>query len=43
MTILGKTIAKGESTLLLGLAIMWLGLVIVAALDYVVFRKYLPR
>lgn len=43
MTILGKTIAKGESTLLLGLAIMWLGLVVVAALDYVVFRKYLPR
>ncbi len=41
MTILGKTIAKGENTLLLGLAIMWLGLLIVAALDCVVFRKYL--
>ena len=43
LTILGKNIAKGESTLLVGLGIMWFGLFIVAAVDYVVLKRYLPR
>ena len=43
LTILGKNIAKGESTLLVGLAIMWLGLIIVTSLDYVVLKRYVPR
>ena len=42
-TIMGKNIAKGEGTLAVGLAIMWCGLIAVACLDYVVFKKYLPR
>jgi len=43
LTILGKNIAKGESTLLVGLAIMWLGLIIVTSVDYVVLKRYVPR
>lgn len=42
-TIVGKNIAKGEGTLVVGLAIMWCGLIAVTCLDYVVFKKYLPR
>ncbi len=43
MTILGKNIARGEGTLVIGLAIMWCGLLAVTLLDYVVFKRYLPR
>ena len=43
LTILGKNIAKGESTLLVGLAIMWLGLIIVTSVDYIVLKRYVPR
>ncbi|MCH8964621.1 MAG: LptF/LptG family permease, partial [Planctomycetes bacterium] len=43
LTILGKNIAKGESTLLVGLGIMWLGLIVVTSVDYVVLKRYLPR
>ncbi len=43
LTILGKNIAKGESTLLVGLGIMWLGLIIVTSVDYVVLKRYVPR
>ena len=43
MTILGKNIAKGEGHLMAGLAVMWLGLVAVIILDYIVFKRYLPR
>ena len=43
LTILGKNIAKGEGTLLAGLAIMWLGLIIVTSIDYIVLKRYVPR
>jgi len=43
LTILGKNIAKGESSLLVGLAIMWLGLIIVTSVDYIVLKRYVPR
>lgn len=43
VAILGKNIARGESTLLAGLVVMWAGLLAVMVVDIVVLRRYLPR
>ncbi len=43
LTVLGKGMARDVASLPLGLAVMWGGLLTVAMLNVVVFRRYLPR
>lgn len=43
LAILGRQLAKGDDSLVIGLCVMWGGLIATAGLDLVVFKKFLPR